>query len=51
MPSIQHSSYSAFFDLTSLLDEVSAGIDPEFDAEEDDLAWEFAEARLSFGNE
>jgi hypothetical protein len=37
--------------LASLLDELSAGCDPDFDAAYDDLEREFAERRLRFGLE
>jgi hypothetical protein len=36
--------------LASLLDELSAGCDPEFDAANDDLEREFAELRCQLGN-
>jgi hypothetical protein len=42
---------SSLFHLASLLDELSAGCDPDFDAGYDDLDREFAEARLQLGNE
>jgi hypothetical protein len=50
MQSIQSTS-STLFHLTSLLEELAAGCDPEFDAAYDDLNREFAEARLQLGNE
>jgi hypothetical protein len=36
--------------LASLLEELSAGCDPDFDTAYDDLEREFAELRLQFGN-
>ncbi len=37
--------------LVSLLDEMSAGCDPDFDAANEELEREFAELRLRFGNQ
>jgi hypothetical protein len=42
---------SAIFHLASLLDELSAGCDPDFDAAYDDLNREFAETRVQLGND
>jgi hypothetical protein len=50
MQTIQTTS-SSFFHLASLLDELSAGCDPDFDAAYEELDREFAEARLRFGDE
>jgi hypothetical protein len=50
MQTIQTTS-SALFHLASLLDELSAGCDPDFDAAYEDLDREFAEARVQLGNE
>ena len=46
-----HNTPSTLYHLASLLDELSAGCDAEFDAGYDDLEREFAELRLQFGNE
>lgn len=50
---MQHSQTisSTIFHLASLLDELSAGCDPDFDATYEDLDREFAEARMQFGDE
>jgi hypothetical protein len=37
--------------LLSLLDDLPAGCDPDFDTAYDDLEREFAELRLHFGNQ
>jgi hypothetical protein len=37
--------------LVTLLDEISAGCDPDFDTANEELAREFAELRLHFGNQ
>ncbi|MEW4569518.1 hypothetical protein AB1L88_16760 [Tautonia sp. JC769] len=37
-------------DLIDRIHDLSAGCDPDFDAELDDLEREFAELRLRFGN-
>jgi hypothetical protein len=50
MQNIQHAETNAYR-LVSLLDELSAGCDPEFDATYEDLDREFAERRLHFGNQ
>ena len=42
---------SAIFHLASLLDELSAGCDPDFDAAYDDLDRQFAEARVQLRND
>lgn len=42
--------HSEFLHLASLLDDFSAGCDPDFDVAYDDLEREFAELRLHFGN-
>jgi hypothetical protein len=42
---------SAVFHLASLLEELSAGCDPDFDAAYDDLNREFAETRVQLRNE
>ncbi len=39
------------FQLASLLDDLAAGCDPEFDAAYEELDREFAERRLWFGQE
>jgi hypothetical protein len=49
MQTIQNTS-SAIFHLASLLDELSAGCDPDFDTAYDDLDREFAELRCQLGN-
>jgi hypothetical protein len=46
-----HNTSPSIVHLVSLLDELSAGCDSEFDAAYDDLEREFAEARLQHGNE
>jgi hypothetical protein len=50
MHTIQTTS-STMFHLASLLDELSAGCDPDFDAAYDDLNREFAETRVQLGND
>ena len=45
-----HATHFATSRLVSLLDELSAGCDPEFDATYEDLDREFAERRLHFGS-
>jgi hypothetical protein len=45
-----HNIYSTSC-LVSLLDEMSAGCDPDFDAAYEELEREFAELRLHFGNQ
>ena len=50
MQNIQTAS-STVFHLASLLDELSAGCDPDFDAAYDDLEQEFAEARMQLSDE
>jgi hypothetical protein len=42
---------TSIFQLVSLLDELSAGCDPDFDAAYEELDREFAERRLHLGNE
>ncbi len=42
---------SSVFHLASLLNELSAGCDPDFDAAYEDLDREFAEARVQLGSE
>ncbi len=42
---------SAIFHLASLLDELSAGCDPDFDATYEELDREFAEVRVQLRNE
>lgn len=42
-------SYHALTRLLDLADELSGGIDPEFDVAHDDLEREFAELRLQLG--
>ena len=49
MPHV-HDTHTSFFRLTSLLDDLSAGCDPDFDAACDDLEREFAEIRLRLGS-
>jgi hypothetical protein len=46
-----HTTSSAIFHLASVLDELSAGCDPDFDADYEDLDREFAEARVQLGDE
>ena len=46
-----HDAQTAASHLAILLDELSVGCDPDFDAFYDDLEREFAELRLHFGNE
>jgi hypothetical protein len=46
MQSLLLSQRSAY-DLIQLLDEHTAGIDPDFDAHRDDLEFEFAALRLT----
>jgi len=50
MQTLQATS-STIYHLASLLDELSAGCDADFDAAYDELEREFAEARLQLGNE
>jgi hypothetical protein len=50
MQTIQNASHTAYH-LASLLDELSAGCDPDFDAAYEELDREFAEARVQLGNE
>jgi hypothetical protein len=45
-----HNSQTVTSRFASLLDELSAGCDPEFDAANDDLEREFAELRCQLGN-
>jgi hypothetical protein len=45
-----HNASSAIFHLASLLDELATGIDPDFDADYEDLDREFAECRLQLSN-
>jgi hypothetical protein len=45
-----HNVNSANYRLVSLLDDLSAGCDPEFDAHYEELEREFAEIRLQLGN-
>ena len=45
-----HDTHAAGYHLVSLLDELSAGCDPEFDAAYEELDREFAELRLQFGS-
>jgi hypothetical protein len=45
-----HDIYSESLRLARLLDDMSAGCDPDFDAAYDDLEREFAELRLQFGD-
>ena len=49
MQTLQSTS-STIYHLASLIDELSAGCDPDFDAYEE-LERAFAEARLQLGNE
>jgi hypothetical protein len=46
-----HDSQTAASRLASLIDDLSAGCDSEFDAAYDDLDREFAELRLHLANE
>jgi hypothetical protein len=46
----RHEVESAIFHLASLLDELATGIDPDFDADYEDLDREFAECRLQLSN-
>jgi hypothetical protein len=45
-----HDAHASAHRLASLLDELSAGIDHEFNAAHDDLEREFAEIRLGLGS-
>lgn len=46
-----HEAISAQSRLVHLLDELSAGCDPDFDAEYEELYREFAEIRLQLANQ
>jgi hypothetical protein len=46
-----HTAQSAVFHLSSMLDDLAAGCDPEFDAAYDDLEREFAELRCYLADE
>jgi hypothetical protein len=48
MKPIQATPTSAY-QLTALIEDLSAGLDPDFDTTFDDLEREFAELRLTFG--
>jgi hypothetical protein len=50
MQTLQNTSSSSIFQLASLLDELSAGCDPDFDAAYEELDREFAERRCQLGN-
>jgi hypothetical protein len=50
MQNIQNAP-STISHLASLLDDLSAGCDPDFDAAYEELDREFAEVRLHLGNE
>jgi hypothetical protein len=50
MPAI-HDRHALNSRVAFLLDELSTGRDPNFDAAYDDLDREFAELRLHFGND
>ena len=46
-----HHISSSLYHLVSLLDERSAGCDPDFDSGYEELDREFSELRLQLGNE
>jgi hypothetical protein len=45
-----HDVRTAMYHVTDLLDELSAGCDPEFDSEYEELDRQFAELRCQLGN-
>ena len=45
-----HAAQSDIYHLAALLDDLSAGCDPDFDVSTDDLEREFAELRCQLGH-